>query len=117
VTAGTDAVRDDLRGYGIDAFGDDGGVLVVDETGDLRKGVHCVGGGAPVHRMRQAESAVTAAAADRAPCAGETAKVRRHAAAVLHLLWVGGEQLCISPEDWPNELADTVLAAGSRHSL
>jgi hypothetical protein len=61
-------------------------------------------------RIRQAESAVTAAAV-RASCAGESATVRRHAAAVLHLLWVGGQQLCIAPEDWPNELADTVLAA------
>jgi hypothetical protein len=61
-------------------------------------------------RIRQAESAVTAAA-DRAPRAGESTTARRHAAAVLHLLWVGGQQLCITPEDWPNELADTVLAA------
>jgi hypothetical protein len=43
VTTGTDAAPKDLRGYVIDAFGDDGAVLVVDETGDLRKGVHCVG--------------------------------------------------------------------------
>ena len=38
-----DAVRDDLRGYVIDAFGDPGAVLVVDETGDLKKGVQSVG--------------------------------------------------------------------------
>jgi SRSO17 transposase len=38
-----DAVRDDLRGYVIDAFGEDDAVLVVDETGDLKKGVHTVG--------------------------------------------------------------------------
>jgi hypothetical protein len=36
---------DDLRGYVIDAFGDDGAVLVVDETGDLKNGVHSVGCG------------------------------------------------------------------------
>ena len=30
-----DAVRDDLRGYVIQAFADPGAVLVVDETGDL----------------------------------------------------------------------------------
>lgn len=38
-----DAVRDDLRSYVVDAFGDPDAVLVVDETGDLKKGVHSVG--------------------------------------------------------------------------
>jgi SRSO17 transposase len=38
-----DAVRDDLRGYVVDAFGDPDGVLVIDETGDLKKGQHSVG--------------------------------------------------------------------------
>jgi SRSO17 transposase len=38
-----DAVRDDLRGYVVDAFADPGAVLVVDETGDVKKGVHSVG--------------------------------------------------------------------------
>ena len=38
-----DAVRDDLRGYVIDAFSDPDAVLVVDETGDVKKGVHSVG--------------------------------------------------------------------------
>jgi len=38
-----DAVRDVLRGYVVDAFGDPGAVLVVDETGDVKKGVHSVG--------------------------------------------------------------------------
>ncbi len=38
-----DAVRDDLRGYVIDAFGEPDAVLVVDETGDLKKGTHSVG--------------------------------------------------------------------------
>jgi hypothetical protein len=64
-------------------------------------------------RIRQAEAAVTAAAA-RAPRADESATMRRHAAAVLYLLWVGGPQLGINPEDWPDELADTVLAAARR---
>jgi SRSO17 transposase len=32
-----------LRGYVTDAFGDPGAVLVVDETGDLKKGTHSVG--------------------------------------------------------------------------
>ena len=32
-----DDVHDDLRGYVVDAFGDPGAVLVVDETGDITK--------------------------------------------------------------------------------
>lgn len=38
-----DAVRDDLRDYVVDAFGDPGAVLVVDETGDVKKGTESVG--------------------------------------------------------------------------
>ena len=38
-----DQVRDDLRDYVIEAFGDAGAVLVVDETGEVKKGVHSVG--------------------------------------------------------------------------
>ena len=38
-----DAVRDDLRDYVIDAFGDPGAILVVDETGDVKKGAQSVG--------------------------------------------------------------------------
>ncbi len=38
-----DDVRDDLRDYVVDAFGDPGAILVVDETGDVKKGVHSVG--------------------------------------------------------------------------
>ena len=38
-----DAVREDLRDYVVDAFGDPGGILVVDETGDLKKGMDSVG--------------------------------------------------------------------------
>ena len=38
-----DAVRDDLRDYVVDAFGDPGAILVVDETGDVKKGIHSVG--------------------------------------------------------------------------
>jgi SRSO17 transposase len=36
-------VRDDLREYVIDAFGDPGAILVVDETGDVKKGTATVG--------------------------------------------------------------------------
>jgi SRSO17 transposase len=38
-----EAVRDDLRDYVVDAFGDPGAVLVVDETGDVKKGTATVG--------------------------------------------------------------------------
>lgn len=38
-----DAVRDDLRGYVVDALGNRDAVLVVDETGDLKKGTASVG--------------------------------------------------------------------------
>src|SRR4051812_7254509 len=38
-----DAVRDDLRNYVVDAFGDPGAILVVDETGDVKKGTRSVG--------------------------------------------------------------------------
>jgi SRSO17 transposase len=38
-----DLVRDDLRGYVVEHLGDAGGVLVVDETGFLKKGTTSVG--------------------------------------------------------------------------
>lgn len=38
-----DAARDVLRGYVVENFADPGAVLVVDETGDVKKGVHSVG--------------------------------------------------------------------------
>ncbi|WP_443627152.1 IS701 family transposase [Candidatus Mycolicibacterium alkanivorans] len=38
-----DGVRDDLRDYVVDAFGDPGAILVVDETGDVKKGTPTVG--------------------------------------------------------------------------
>src|SRR5512147_1219369 len=38
-----DAVRDDLRAYVIEHLGDAGAVLVLDETGFLKKGTHSVG--------------------------------------------------------------------------
>ena len=39
----TDGVRDDLRDYVIEHLGDSDAVLVVDETGDVKKGRHTVG--------------------------------------------------------------------------
>jgi SRSO17 transposase len=38
-----DAVRDDLRDYVVEAFGDPGAVLIIDETGDVKKGTATVG--------------------------------------------------------------------------
>jgi SRSO17 transposase len=38
-----DAVRDDLRRYVVDELGDPDGVLIVDDTGDLKSGSHTVG--------------------------------------------------------------------------
>lgn len=38
-----DAVRDDVRGYVVDELGDPGAVLILDDTGDLKKGTHTVG--------------------------------------------------------------------------
>jgi SRSO17 transposase len=37
-----DAARDDLRDYVVDAFGDRSAGLILDETGDVKKGVHSV---------------------------------------------------------------------------
>lgn len=38
-----DGVRDDLRDYVVDNFGNPGAILVVDETGDVKKGTQSVG--------------------------------------------------------------------------
>ncbi len=38
-----DAVRDDLRTYSVEHFGDEQAVLVIDETGFLKQGTHSVG--------------------------------------------------------------------------
>ena len=38
-----EAVRDDLRRYVIDELGDPRGVLILDDTGDLKRGTHTVG--------------------------------------------------------------------------
>jgi SRSO17 transposase len=38
-----DAVRDDLRRYVVGELGDPGGVLILDDTGDLKRGRHSVG--------------------------------------------------------------------------
>ena len=38
-----DAVRDDVRGYVVEALGEPDGVLILDDTGDLKKGCHTIG--------------------------------------------------------------------------
>lgn len=38
-----DAVRDDLRSYGVETLGADGAVVVIDETGFLKKGIKSAG--------------------------------------------------------------------------
>ncbi len=38
-----DKVRDDVRGYAVEELGDPAAVLVLDDTGDLKKGVHTIG--------------------------------------------------------------------------
>ena len=38
-----EGVRDDLRAYVVDHLGDDEAILIVDETGDVKKGTHTVG--------------------------------------------------------------------------
>jgi SRSO17 transposase len=43
-----DLVRDDLRGYVVEHLGDAGAVLVVDETGFLKKGTTSVGSSASI---------------------------------------------------------------------
>ena len=50
-----DAVREDLRDYVVEPSADPGAVLVVDETGDLKKGVAVGRGATPVHRHRRTD--------------------------------------------------------------
>ena len=50
-----DAVRDDLRAYVVEHLGDPDGVLIVDETGFLKKGTKSAGVPAAVHRHRRAD--------------------------------------------------------------
>src|SRR3954454_14294311 len=51
----TDGVAEELRDYVVDHLGDPGAVLVIDETGDLKKGTHTVGVQREVHRHRRAD--------------------------------------------------------------
>jgi SRSO17 transposase len=49
-----EAVRDDLRAYVIEHLGEAGGILVVDETGNVREREEIGGGGAAIQRDRPA---------------------------------------------------------------
>ncbi len=49
-----EAVRDDLRAYVIEHLGEAGGILVVDETGNVREREEIGGGGAAIQRDRWA---------------------------------------------------------------
>src|SRR5947208_5378130 len=51
----TDAVAGELRGFVVEHLGAADGILVVDETGDLKKGRHTVGVQRGVHRHRRAD--------------------------------------------------------------
>jgi SRSO17 transposase len=66
-------VRDDLRGYVLEHFADPGAVLVVDETGDLKKGTRTVGAQrqytGTAGRIENAQVAVYLAYAAPAGCA------------------------------------------------
>jgi hypothetical protein len=48
-----DKMRDDVRDWLVEHLGDPEATLVIDETEDLKKGTHTVGGQAPVHRHRR----------------------------------------------------------------
>ena len=50
-----DEVRDDLRAYVVENLGDRDAVLILDETGFLKKGTHSAGRGAAVHRHGRAD--------------------------------------------------------------
>ena len=50
-----DGVRDDTRAYVIEHLGDPGAVMVIDETGDIKKGTATAGVQRPVHRHRRAD--------------------------------------------------------------
>jgi SRSO17 transposase len=58
-----DGVRDDVRDYLVEHPGDPAAVLVVDETGDLKKGTGTVG----VQRQRPRRNEAHATAAPRRP--------------------------------------------------
>jgi SRSO17 transposase len=67
-----DAVRDDLRSYVVEQLADDAGVLVVDETGFLKKGARSAGVArqysGTAGRIENCQIACRAASACTYPC-------------------------------------------------
>ncbi len=111
-----DAVRDDVRRVVVDRLGDPDGVLVVDETGDLKKGVHTVGVQrqytGTAGRIENAQVGVFLAYASRH---GHTLIDRR---AYLPKSWTDDRQRCEQagvPDDvvfaTRSELADDMITA------
>jgi SRSO17 transposase len=90
-------VRDDVRGYVIDHLGDPEAVLVIDETGDCRKGTHTVG----VARQYTG----TSGKIDNAQVAVYLTYVSRHGHAVI-------DRALYLPRGWAAD-ADRRRAAGS----
>jgi SRSO17 transposase len=91
-----DAVRDDLRRYIVDRLGDPAAVLVVDETGDVKKGEHTVGA--------QRQYTGTAGRIENA----QVAVYLTYAAAEGHTLM---DRALYLPKDWAND-QDRRAAAG-----
>ncbi|GAA2602770.1 IS701 family transposase [Winogradskya consettensis] len=111
-----DAVRDDVRQVVADRLGDPDGVLVVDETGDLKKGTHTVGVQrqytGTAGRIENAQVGVFLAYASRH---GHTLIDRR---VYLPKSWTGDRQRCQQagvPDDITfatrSELADHMITA------
>lgn len=111
-----DAVRDDVRKVVVDRLGDPDGVLVVDETGDLKKGVHTVG--------VQRQYTGTAGRIENAQVGVFLAYASRHGHALidrrvyLPKSWTGDPQRCEQagvPDDIAfatrSELADDMITA------
>ena len=85
-----DAVRDDLRDYVIDAFGDPGAILVVDETGDVKK--------APVRSGCSVSTAVLRARFSNSQVAVYlTYAAPRGHALIDRALWVAGSRNKVVP--------------------
>jgi SRSO17 transposase len=65
-----DAVRDDVRGYVVERLGDPGGVLVVDETGFLKKGGKSAGCNASIPAPPVASRTARSGSSSPTPAAG-----------------------------------------------
>jgi hypothetical protein len=75
-----EAVRDDVREYVVEHLHDEAAVLVVDETGDVKKGIHTVG----VQRRRGGAGGHRGGGTDSSKAAQRAAWHRRRGAADRH---------------------------------